>query len=136
VLEVGAGSGYAAALLATMARRVVAIERHADLARAATARLAALGIANVRIIAGDGTLGCAAEAPFDAILASATGSHIPPAWIDQLRPGGRLVMPLGDPTGAQTLVRAIKGTDGQMTCERLGGVRFVPLIGAEGFAAD
>jgi protein-L-isoaspartate O-methyltransferase len=88
----------------------------------------------VRIVEGDGTRGCPSEAPFDAILAAASGSHIPKALLGELAPGGRLVMPIGDPGWAQELVKVTKLPDGRMTQESLGGVRFVPLIGEEGWS--
>ena len=133
VLEVGAGSGYAAAVISRIAERVVAIERHGELAQIARERMARLGYDNVRIIEGDGTRGCADEAPFDAILAAASGSHVPKPLVDQLAPGGRLVMPVGDPGFVQELVKVTKRPDGTTSQENLGGVRFVPLIGEEGW---
>jgi protein-L-isoaspartate(D-aspartate) O-methyltransferase len=133
VLEVGAGSGYAAAVISRIAESVVAIERHGELAHIARERMARLGYDNVRIIQGDGTRGCADEAPFDAILAAASGSHVPKPLVDQLAPGGRLVMPVGDPGFVQELVKVTKRPDGTTSQENLGGVRFVPLIGEEGW---
>jgi protein-L-isoaspartate(D-aspartate) O-methyltransferase len=133
VLEVGAGSGYAAAVISRIAERVVAIERHGELAKIARDRMARLGYDNVRIIQGDGTRGCPDEAPFDAILAAASGSHVPKPLVDQLAPGGRLVMPVGDPGFVQELVKVTKRPDGTTSQENLGGVRFVPLIGEEGW---
>ena len=133
VLEVGAGSGYAAAVISRIAESVVAIERHGELAQIARERMARLGYDNVRIIQGDGTRGCADEAPFDAILAAASGSHVPKPLVDQLAPGGRLVMPVGDPGFVQELVKVTKRPDGTTSQENLGGVRFVPLIGEEGW---
>ena len=133
VLEVGAGSGYAAAVISRIAESVVAIERHGELAQIARERMARLGYDNVRIIEGDGTRGCADEAPFDAILAAASGSHVPKPLVDQLAPGGRLVMPVGDPGFVQELVKVTKRPDGTTSQENLGGVRFVPLIGEEGW---
>jgi protein-L-isoaspartate(D-aspartate) O-methyltransferase len=133
VLEVGAGSGYAAAVISRIAERVVAIERHGELVQIARERMARLGYDNVRIIQGDGTRGCADEAPFDAILAAASGSHVPKPLVDQLAPGGRLVMPVGDPGFVQELVKVTKRPDGTTSQENLGGVRFVPLIGEEGW---
>lgn len=129
VLEVGAGSGYAAAVLGRVARDVYAIERHASLARAASERMRRLGYDNVQVREGDGTLGWAEEAPFDAILVSAGGPEVPPALLAQLVPGGRLVIPLGDPTKDQELVRLERRAGGAVVRESLGHVRFVPLVG-------
>ncbi len=134
VLEVGAGSGYAAAVMSRIAGKVIAIERQSELVRVAGERMQRLGYDNVRIVEGDGTRGWAEEAPFDAILAAASGSHVPPAWIDQLAEGGRVVMPVGDPSWVQKLVKVTKGPAGNLITEDLGGVRFVPLIGEEGWS--
>jgi protein-L-isoaspartate(D-aspartate) O-methyltransferase len=133
VLEVGAGSGYAAAVMSRIAGRVVGIERQPELACIAAERLQRLGYQNVRIVEGDGTRGCPEEAPFDAILAAATGSHVPQPLVEQLGVGGRLVMPVGNPNGVQELVKVTKHSDGTVSHENLGGVRFVPLIGEEGW---
>ena len=133
VLEVGAGSGYAAAVIGRIAEKVVAIERHHDLVELARERLARLGFDNVAIIEGDGTKGCPDEAPFDAILAAASGSHVPRPLVEQLAPNGRLVMPVGEPGWVQELVKVTKQEDGILKQENLGGVRFVPLIGEEGW---
>ena len=133
VLEVGAGSGYAAALVSRIAREVIGIERQHDLVEVAQERLQRLGYDNVKIVEGDGTRGCPDEAPFDAILAAASGSHVPKPLIDQLAPGGRLVMPIGDPGWVQELVKLTKRPDGTTEQKNLGGVRFVPLIGEEGW---
>jgi protein-L-isoaspartate(D-aspartate) O-methyltransferase len=133
VLEVGAGSGYAAAVIGQIAAEVIAIERHHELVELARQRMKRLGYNNVRIVEGDGTLGWPAEAPFDAVVAAASGSHVPQGWIAQLKPGGRIVMPLGSPHSVQSLVKVTKQDDGTLKQEDLGGVRFVPLIGAEGF---
>jgi protein-L-isoaspartate(D-aspartate) O-methyltransferase len=133
VLEVGAGSGYAAAVISRIAAKVIAIERQHDLVEIARERIERLGYDNVEIVEGDGTRGCPGEAPFDAILAAASGSHIPKALIEQLAPGGRLVMPIGDPGWVQELVKVTKRPDGTVERENLGGVRFVPLIGEEGW---
>jgi len=134
VLEVGAGSGYAAAVISRIAARVVAIERQHDLIEVARERLERLGYTNVVIVEGDGTRGCPDEAPFDAILAAASGSHVPSALIAQLAPNGRIVMPLGEPGLPQELVKVTKQDDGILKQENLGGVRFVPLIGEEGWS--
>lgn len=133
VLEVGAGSGYAAAVIGQIAGEVIAIERHHELVELAQKRMERLAYRNVRIVEGDGTLGWPEEAPFDAIVAAASGSHVPQSWIAQLKPGGRIVMPIGDPHAAQSLVKITKDNDGTLHREDLGGVRFVPLIGKEGF---
>ena len=133
VLEVGAGSGYAAAVIGQIAKRVVAIERQHELVALAAQRMELLGYDNVRIVEGDGTLGFEEEAPFDAILAAASGSHVPDELLAQLKPGGRLVMPLGDPGSIQNLVKLTRWADGTVSQQELGAVRFVPLIGAHGF---
>lgn len=134
VLEVGAGSGYAAAVIGQIARQVIAIERHHQLVDLAASRIERLGYANVRIVEGDGTLGYPAEAPFDAIVVAASGSHIPQALLDQLKRGGRLVMPVGSQLWSQSLVKVTKHEDGSIEREDLGAVRFVPLIEAQGHA--
>ena len=133
VLEVGAGSGYAAAVISRIAKRVIGIERQHDLIEVARGRIRSLGYDNVDIVEGDGTRGCPDEAPFDAILAAASGSHVPPPLVEQLAPGGRLVMPLGEPGWVQELVKVTKQEDGILKQQNLGGVRFVPLIGEEGW---
>jgi protein-L-isoaspartate(D-aspartate) O-methyltransferase len=133
VLEVGAGSGYAAAVISRIAGKVVAIERQHDLIEVTRQRLHRLGYANVEIVEGDGTKGCRDHAPFDAILAAASGSHVPRPLVEQLAPGGRIVMPVGDPGWVQELVKVTKDEDGTLKQENLGGVRFVPLIGEEGW---
>ena len=135
VLEVGAGSGYAAAVISRIAQRVIAVERQHELVEVARERMRRLGYGNVEIVEGDGTKGWRDEAPYDAILAAASGSHVPHSWIEQLKSGGRIVMPLGDPHSVQSLVKVTKRDDGSLHQEDLGGVRFVPLIGAEGFSA-
>ena len=133
VLEIGAGSGYAAAVIGRIAARVIAIERQHELVDIARNRLRRLGHDNVKIVEGDGTKGWRDEAPYDAILAPASGSHVPEALIAQLAPGGRLVMPIGDPGRVQELVKVTKQEDGVLKQENLGGVRFVPLIGEDGW---
>jgi len=135
VLEIGAGSGYAAAVISRIADRVIAIERQHRLVEIASERVRRLGYDNVEIVEGDGTRGCAEKAPFNAILAAASGSHVPEPLLSQLASGGRLVMPLGNPGGIQELVKVTKDEDGLLRQESLGGVRFVPLIGAEGWQA-
>lgn len=133
VLEIGAGSGYAAAVISRIAERVVAIERQHELVEIARERLRRLGYDKVEILEGDGTRGCAEKAPFGAILAAASGSHVPEPLLSQLAPHGRLVMPIGDPHGVQELVKVTKQEDGLLKQESLGAVRFVPLIGEEGW---
>jgi protein-L-isoaspartate(D-aspartate) O-methyltransferase len=134
VLEVGAGSGYAAAVISRIAGKVVGIERQHALVEVARERLRRLGYGNIEIVEGDGTRGWPDAAPFDAIFAAASGSHVPGALIGQLAPGGRLVMPIGEPGGVQELVKVTKQDDGILKQENLGGVRFVPLIGEEGWS--
>jgi protein-L-isoaspartate(D-aspartate) O-methyltransferase len=133
VLEIGAGSGYAAAVMGRIAAEVLAIERHHELARLAGERMARLGYTNVDILEGDGTEGLPEEAPFDAILAAASGSHVPEALLEQLAIGGRLVMPVGEPQSVQSLVKVTRISDDEYEEEDLGPVRFVPLIGAHGW---
>jgi protein-L-isoaspartate(D-aspartate) O-methyltransferase len=134
VLEVGAGSGYAAAVMSRIAGEVIAIERQGELVKVAQERMQRLGYDNVRIVEGDGTRGWEADSPYDAILAAASGSHVPPAWVEQLADGGRIVMPVGEPSFVQKLVKVTKGPVGNLITEDLGAVRFVPLIGEEGWS--
>ena len=134
VLEVGAGSGYAAAVISRIADSVIAIERQHYLIEIAREHMGRLGYANVEIVEGDGTRGCPEQAPFDAIVAAASGSHVPKAFIEQLRVGGRIVMPVGEPGWVQELVKVKKLPGGKLIQENLGGVRFVPLIGEEGWS--
>jgi protein-L-isoaspartate(D-aspartate) O-methyltransferase len=133
VLEIGAGSGYAAAILSRVAHKVYTIERHAVLAETARDRLARLGHDNVEVRCGDGTLGWSEHAPFDAIVVAAGGPEVPPSLLDQLAIGGRLVIPVGT-SRAQQLVRVTRRSATELHREDLGAVMFVPLIGAEGWA--
>jgi protein-L-isoaspartate(D-aspartate) O-methyltransferase len=133
VLEVGAGSGYAAAVMSRMANKVFAIERHEELAKLAAARLKRLGYANAEIICADGTKGLAEEAPFQAIIVSAGGPHVPDALKQQLAIGGRLIVPVGE-FGFQTLIRVRRTGEDRFEEEDFGAVAFVPLIGEEGWA--
>jgi protein-L-isoaspartate(D-aspartate) O-methyltransferase len=133
VLEVGGGSGYAAAVLSRIAGQVFTIERHKVLADAAELRLARLGYANATVIAGDGSGGLPDEAPFDAILVAARGPEVPDALKRQLKVGGRLVIPVGGEE-LQTLCRITRTGDESWDSDDLGPVRFVPLIGAHGLA--
>lgn len=133
VLEVGTGSGYAAAILAEIAEEVFTIERFQSLADGAEAQLRKLGYDNVYVIHGDGTQGWPKEAPYDAIIVAAGGPDLPQPLIDQLRIGGRLVMPVGDQREKQTLIRATKHADGEIKQEKITYVRFVPLVGLSGW---
>ena len=127
VLEVGAGSGYAAALLSRLAAEVHALERHPALAEAAGKRLRRLGYGNVTVLAADGLLGLPGAAPFEAILVSAGGPVVPPALLEQLAPAGRLVMPVGG-RFEQRLERISRTGAGTFEREDLGAVVFVPLL--------
>jgi protein-L-isoaspartate(D-aspartate) O-methyltransferase len=136
VLDVGTGSGYAAAVLSHVAREVFTIERHPVLAEAARVTFEKLGYDNIHVRVGDGTLGWPEEAPFDAIVVAAAGPAVPEALLAQLAPGGRLVLPIGSVPRAQMLLRLRKRADGTTETEELGGVRFVPLIGEQGWRVD
>ncbi len=127
VLEVGAGSGYQTAILARLARRVYAVERRAELARLAEDRFAELGIGNVSLRHGDGTLGWTEQAPFDRILVAAAAEDPPPALLAQLRIGGIMVLPVGQTSGMQELIKVEKSEFGYHYTE-LKLVRFVPLL--------
>lgn len=135
VLEIGTGSGYAAAVLARLAAEVHTVERIAVLAERARRTLAALQVANVQVHMGDGTLGWPAAAPYDAIVVTAAGPRLPPALRAQLAPGGRLVMPVGSTRLWQDLVRLTRADASGAPDheERLGAVAFVPLLGAQGW---
>ena len=128
VLEVGTGSGYAAAVLSRVGEAVYTVERHAFLADAASDRLRRLGYANVQVRHGDGINGWPEHAPYDAIVVAAGGHRVPAPLRDQLRTGGRLVMPVGSSPTSQVLVRERCGPSRRFTREELGWVRFVPLI--------
>ncbi len=133
VLEIGTGSGYAAAVLARLAKEVHTVERHAVLAEGAAAVLTALGADNVQVHTADGTLGWPAAAPYDAIVVTAAGPEVPVALLAQLAVGGRLVMPVGEREGAQWLLRLTRVNEHETRREELMGVRFVPLTGAQGW---
>jgi protein-L-isoaspartate(D-aspartate) O-methyltransferase len=128
VLEVGTGSGYQAAVLAAAGARVWSVEIYRGLADEARARLVRLGYAAVKVRHGDGYAGWPEEAPFDAVVVTAGADAIPPALIEQLAPGGRLVMPLGNPEIDQQLVLVEKDAEGRVASKRLLPVRFVPLL--------
>ena len=132
VLEIGTGSGYAAAVLAHVARRVYTIERHPELAEGARDRLMELGYGNVEVRCGDGTLGWSAHAPFGGIVVAAGGPDLPQTLLDQLAIGGRLVMPVGE-SREQELVRVTRTSEHEYRREDLGAVMFVPLIGEHGW---
>lgn len=132
VLEIGAGSGYQTAILASLARSVFAIERLANLADEATRRLQTLGITNVTLKAADGTTGWETYGPYDAILVAAGGPDIPEPLVKQLKIGGKLVIPVGDDQRSQTLIRVTR-TESGSTQENFGPCAFVPLIGEHGW---
>jgi len=133
VLEVGTGSGYAAAVLGRLAKEVITIERRESLADRAHTRLGGLGFHNVTVIHGDGTLGWPEREPYDAIAVAAGGPEVPKALLAQLAPAGRLVIPVGPDESSQHLVRVTRDSDGSFREERLAEVRFVPLIGEQGW---
>ena len=133
VLEIGAGSGYAAAVLSRIADRVYAIERHDELTTLAAERLRRLGYDTVELRTGDGTLGWPEAAPFDAIIVSASAPDVPRALMDQLVIGGALIVPVGAPH-VQHLIRVRRVSDSAFNEEELGAVAFVPLIGAHGWS--
>ena len=133
VLEIGTGSGYAAAVLGEIAAEVYTVERYANLAESAAERLARLGYSNVHVLQGDGTLGWAEHAPYDAILVAAGGPEIPPSLREQLVIGGRLVIPVGPTSRSQKLVRVTRVAEHRYDEEDLIAVAFVPLIGQEGW---
>lgn len=132
VLEIGAGSGYQTAVLASLVRRVYAVERIEVLAKTAIEKLRSLSINNVSIRVGDGTNGWPVYAPFDAILVAAGGPDIPRPLLDQLEVGGRLVIPIGANPKNQDLVRVTR-SEGGFSTENCGPCAFVPLIGEHGW---
>lgn len=134
VLDVGTGSGYQAAVLADLAAEVVTIERIQELAETARAALAAAGCRNVEVRVGDGSLGVPERAPFDAIAVAAATPTVPPALYEQLAEGGRIVVPRGSRDG-QELVLVVRTADGPVERAVL-PVRFVPLLGDEGFGEN
>jgi protein-L-isoaspartate(D-aspartate) O-methyltransferase len=132
-LEIGTGSGYSAAVLASIVKEVYTVERIATLAETAARRLAQLGHRNVHVRCGDGTLGWPEHAPYDIIIVTAGGPRIPPALLAQLAVGGRLIMPVGGDRFSQQLARCGRLPDGRIVEETMEAVAFVPLIGAEGW---
>lgn len=131
VLEIGAGSGYQAAVLAELAQKVVTVEKSESLARTARERLVSLGYRNIEVVLGDGTLGWPPAAPFDAILVAAAAPSIPPPLVEQLAEGGRFVLPVGN-TEKQMLLR-IRKAAGKILEEKLFACQFVPLRGRYGW---
>src|SRR5436190_969214 len=136
VLEVGAGSGYAAAVMGQIADRVYAIERHPSLGKSAQQRLKKHGYDNIELRIGDGTRGWPEAAPFNAILVAAGGPEVPPALKEQLATGGRLVIPIGEEERYQTLIKLTRKSKSEFEEDNLGAVAFVPLIGEQGWAED
>ena len=132
VLEIGAGSGYQTAVLASLARKIFAIERLANLADEANRRLQTLDVRNVTLKAGDGTFGWDAYMPFDAILVAAGGPEIPEPLVAQLKIGGKLVIPIGEEQRSQMLMRVTR-TESGVRQENFGPCAFVPLIGEHGW---
>jgi protein-L-isoaspartate(D-aspartate) O-methyltransferase len=136
VLEVGAGSGYAAAVMAQIADRVYAIERLPSLANSARQRFKNLGYDNIDLRVADGTRGWPEAAPFDAIMVAAGGPEVPSALKEQLAIGGRLIIPVGEEARYQTLTKLTRKSEAEFEEENLGAVAFVPLIGEQGWAED
>ncbi len=128
VLEIGTGSGYQTALLAELAGDVFTVERLPVLAEAAQDRLAGRNYRNVHFWTGDGTAGWPDAAPFDAIIVSAAPEAVPAMLVEQLKPGGRMIVPVGPAHGEQVLLRIDKDADGTVHQRELFGVRFVPLV--------
>ena len=128
VLEIGTGSGYQAAVLAEIARDVRSIERIPRLAQTAAARLTRLGYERIKLRQGDGAQGWPEDAPFDAIIVTAAAAAVPPALLAQLAPGGRMILPLGEPDGPQVLVSLERNPAGEFIRRDLWPVRFVPLV--------
>jgi protein-L-isoaspartate(D-aspartate) O-methyltransferase len=139
VLEVGTGSGYSAAVLAMLAKEVVTVERVEELATGARELLAELGITSVEVVVGDGSAGLPGRAPYDAIAVHAAAPNPPPTLLEQLAPGGRLVIPIAtDAADMLTVFRRVEGELGETTADGfertvIGPCRFVPLIGSEGY---
>lgn len=128
VLEVGTGSGYQAAVLAATGVDMYTMEIFVELAQGASDRLARLGYTNVTVRHADGHFGWPEQAPFDAVIVTAAAGHIPPALVEQLKPGGRMVIPVGSVYGIQNLILVEKNIAGEITTENLLPVRFVPML--------
>jgi len=129
ILEVGAGSGYQTAVLSLLVKQVYALEIIASLAKVASARLRKLGYGNVEVRQGDGNSGWPEHAPFDGIIVAATAPHVPPALQEQLKPGGKIVIPIGYPEMSQELLVLEKDESGKFTTQDILPVAFVPLTG-------
>jgi protein-L-isoaspartate(D-aspartate) O-methyltransferase len=136
VLEIGTGSGYAAAVLSRIAKTVYTVERYGQLASQAAETLASQGFSNVHVLQGDGTLGWPEQAPFDAIIVAAGGPEVPRSLKEQLKIGGRLVIPVGADRRLQELLRITRLSETEYTTEELLDVRFVPLVGEQGWAPE
>ena len=136
VLEIGTGSGYAAAVLSRIARNVYTVERIGQLAEKAAAVLAKLGYANVHVLHADGTRGWPDHAPYDAIVVAAGGPEVPESLKAQLKIGGRLVIPVGIDRRVQELLRVTRVSQHEYKTEDIADVRFVPLVGEEGWAPE
>lgn len=135
-LEIGTGSGYAAAVLSRIACEVYTVERIGSLAERAAELLKTLGYSNVQVLHADGTLGWKEHAPYDAIIVSAGGPDVPDSLREQLKIGGRLVIPVGIHPHIQELVRVTRVSEDEFRSEDIAGVRFVPLVGEEGWAPE
>jgi protein-L-isoaspartate(D-aspartate) O-methyltransferase len=134
VLEVGTGSGYQAAILSHLGRRIYTIDRHRRLTRTAQERIEALGLTNVTVMTGDGSHGLPDQAPFDRIMVTAAAEDPPGPLLAQLKPGGIMVVPVGQSDSVQSLIKVTKSESGQFDYEELREVRFVPLV--EGLGSD
>jgi protein-L-isoaspartate(D-aspartate) O-methyltransferase len=126
VLEIGTGSGYQAAVLSKLTQHVYTMERHPELARRAAETLSRLGLNNVSVVTGDGSMGMAAQAPFDAVVVSAAAAQMPPALFEQLREGGRMIIPVGSPEAQE--LQLVRKQAGEALISLREGCRFVPLI--------
>jgi protein-L-isoaspartate(D-aspartate) O-methyltransferase len=133
VLEIGTGSGYAAAVLSRVSGQVYTVERHAKLAQAAEERFRRLGYQNIQVHVGDGTLGWRKYAPYDGIVVTAGGPVVPESLLDQLKVGANLIIPIAAEKNSQNLLRIHRKDQDEYQKEDLGAVRFVPLIGEEGW---
>ncbi len=136
VLEIGAGSGYAAAVVSRIAGEVYTVERIGQLAEKAASVLSDLGYANVHVLHADGTLGWLENAPYDAIIVAAGGPDVPKSLKQQLKIGGHLVIPVGTDPRAQELVRVTRLSESNYRTEDIADVRFVPLVGEEGWSPE